>query len=53
MIEAKAFLSIFEMSISEAAYAIGISDPSYFARFFKKQSGMSPREYRKMIDLSS
>ncbi|SFM99347.1 AraC-type DNA-binding protein [Chryseobacterium oleae] len=53
MIEAKAFLSIFEMSISEAAYAIGISDPSYFARFFKKQSGMTPREYRKMIDLSS
>lgn len=52
MIEAKARLSIFEMSISEVAYSIGMSDPSYFARFFKKHSGMTPTEYKKMIDLS-
>lgn len=51
--EAKALLGITEMSISEVASAIGIDDYSYFSRFFKKHTGITPRAYRKMIDLSS
>ena len=36
-----------EYTVSEAAYVCGFSDPSYFARFFKKHTGMSPREFEK------
>lgn len=35
------------MSMAEVAVAVGIDDQSYFARFFKKMTGMSPREYRE------
>jgi len=34
-----------KMNISEIAYATGYSDPKYFSRSFKKQFGVSPREY--------
>ena len=33
-------------SISEIAYKCGYSSPSYFARVFKRQLGISPVEYR-------
>ena len=35
-----------EKSISEVAYALGFEDPSYFARFYKSQTGKSPSELR-------
>ncbi|MCZ1269191.1 helix-turn-helix domain-containing protein, partial [Paenibacillus tundrae] len=30
------------------SYAVGISDPYYFSRLFKKISGFSPSCYRKI-----
>jgi AraC family transcriptional regulator, transcriptional activator of pobA len=33
-------------SVSEIAYELGFKYPSHFARFFKKQVGHSPHEYR-------
>ncbi len=36
-----------EMNISEIAYSVGFSDPKYFARNFKQNTGKSPSEYRK------
>ena len=30
------------MTIAEAAYAVGISDPNYFSKCFKKQFGITP-----------
>ena len=35
------------MTIAEAAYASGFSDPNYFSRAFKKHYSVSPSEYRK------
>ncbi len=35
-----------KMSISEVAYAVGFSDPKYFTKCFKKQTGLTPSEYR-------
>ena len=34
-------------NISEISRAIGYENPLYFSRIFKKQSGLSPSEYRK------
>ena len=51
-LEAKVLLYQPSISISEVSYSIGFDDPSYFGRFFKKQSGQTPTEFRKIIDLS-
>jgi YesN/AraC family two-component response regulator len=37
------------LSISECAFAVGFSDPSYFARLFKRYEGVSPSEYRMKL----
>ncbi len=36
-----------EVNISEIAYQVGFSDPSYFNRCFKKQFGKTPSEYKQ------
>jgi len=33
-------------SISEISYLLGFEDPSYFARFYKNQTGFAPSEHR-------
>lgn len=35
-------------SISEISYSVGIKDPLYFSKLFKKIYGMAPKEYRFM-----
>lgn len=37
-----------DQSIKEICYEIGISDPFYFSRLFKKFTGMSPSAYKKL-----
>lgn len=34
------------LSVAEIAESIGIPDPTYFSRFFKRRQGCSPSEYR-------
>lgn len=36
-----------DSSVAEIAYAWGFTDPSHFARVFKQQYGLGPREYRE------
>lgn len=45
-LEAKRLLIYTAMSISEIAYELGFSDPAYFTRFFSKQVGTAPKQYR-------
>ena len=40
-------LSADDLSISEAAFAVGFENAAYFSRFFKKHMGISPTEYKK------
>ena len=40
------YLMFTSMRIKEIAAQIGMFDPFYFSRFFKKQMGMSPKQYR-------
>lgn len=44
---AKELLSTTAMRTSEVAYAVGYNDPRYFSYLFKKNTGLSPRDYRK------
>jgi AraC-like DNA-binding protein len=47
--EAKVMLSRSSHSIKEVAYSLGFSEPTYFTKFFKKQTGMTPAAYRKSL----
>jgi AraC family transcriptional activator of pobA len=45
--EAIQLLNDTSLSISEIAFLLQFEDPSYFARFFRKYTGISPKEQRK------
>lgn len=49
--KAKNMLKISNYSIAEIAQSSGFADPYYFSRFFKKQTGVSPSEYRASASL--
>lgn len=36
-------------SVKALSYALGFSDPAYFTRFFRKQTGESPQMFRRRI----
>ena len=44
---ARELLTTTSMRTSDVAYAVGYNDPHYFSYLFKKNTGMSPRDYRK------
>jgi AraC family transcriptional activator of pobA len=44
--EAKRQLVFTSLAIHEIAYELAFSDPSHFARFFRKQTGTTPHEFR-------
>src|SRR5690606_5708307 len=46
LIEAKHLLFVGKESIKEISYGLGFQDSSYFSRFFKKMTKLSPEEYR-------
>jgi len=45
--KAKSPLLSSEMNVSEIAYDLGFNYPHYFSRMFKKETGMTPQEYRE------
>jgi YesN/AraC family two-component response regulator len=45
--EATRLLRDSELNISEIAYNLGFSDPLYFSKYFKKEVGVAPQQYRK------
>jgi DNA-binding response OmpR family regulator len=45
--EAKKLLKNPELNISEIAYQLGFSDPLYFSKYFKKEVGVAPVQFRK------
>lgn len=46
--KAKELLSYTNVPIGAVGEAIGYNDQNYFSRFFKKQVGVTPTEYRKL-----
>jgi AraC family transcriptional activator of pobA len=45
--EAKRALVFTGQPIHEVSYDLGFADPSHFARFFRKQTGTTPHEFRE------
>jgi len=46
--EAKKYLLNTSYTISEISYFLDIKDPAYFARIFRKKTGVSPSAFRKI-----
>ena len=44
--KAKEFLAVPTNNIKDVCYMVGYKDPNYFARVFKKMSGITPTEYK-------
>lgn len=47
LLEAKRLLTNADMTVTEIAYDLNFQDNSYFNRFFKKEVGVTPDEFRK------
>jgi AraC family transcriptional activator of pobA len=45
--EAKNRLKTDDQRVSEIAYALGFENLPYFSRLFKKETGISPNQYKK------
>lgn len=49
LLEAKRLLLHSELSIKETGFALGMQDPAYFTRWFKKNEGLTPADYRSKV----
>ena len=49
LLEAKKLLRNTDLSIQEISYDLNFSTPSHFGKFFKNQTGMTPKEFRNRI----
>ena len=47
LLEAKRLLVYTNHSIKEIGFQLGFEEPTNFSRFFRKQAGHSPAEFRK------
>ena len=50
---AKMLLETTNYNITEIANLVGYENPLYFSRFFRKQCGMSPSQFRKQLVLNA
>lgn len=46
LLEAKKMLALTNKSAVDITYELGFNDPAYFARFFKKNTGQTPQQFR-------
>lgn len=49
VLEAKTLLKYSAMSIQEVAYYMNFPNPSFFGKYFKQHTGMSPSEYKTQM----
>ena len=45
--KAKEYLQNYSLSLKEISYKVGFNDYNYFSQIFKKNVGISSKEYRK------
>ncbi|MGK5078746.1 helix-turn-helix domain-containing protein [Janthinobacterium sp. HLX7-2] len=49
LLEAKRNLAYTSMTINVLSYALGFAEPAYFARFFKRHTGVTPKDFRMQL----
>ncbi|WP_435264331.1 helix-turn-helix domain-containing protein [Tenacibaculum sp. nBUS_03] len=49
ILEAKRMLSNQDVSIKEVAYSLGFDQPTYFTKYFKKETQLTPKEFQHSI----
>jgi AraC family transcriptional activator of pobA len=49
ILEAQRLLIHSELNVNQIGYRLGFDDPSYFVKYFKKHTDISPSEFRKSI----
>ena len=49
ILEAKTLLKYSSMSIQEVAYYMNFPNPSFFGKYFKQHTGMSPSDYKAQL----
>lgn len=49
VLEAKRLLLHSEQNINQIGYTLGFEDPSYFVKYFKKHTKISPSAFKKSI----
>lgn len=47
VLEAKRLLINLDLTVAEIAYRLNFNDNSYFTKFFRKETGMTPEDFRK------
>ncbi len=53
LVEAKRLLAYTEKTVAEIAYDLGFKDAAYFGRFFKRELGCTPGQFRKDAHLKA
>ncbi|MDL2256864.1 helix-turn-helix transcriptional regulator, partial [Bacteroidales bacterium OttesenSCG-928-I14] len=48
LLEAKKEIRLNNKSLKEIAFDLGFNEAAYFSRFFKKQTSLSPLQFRKL-----
>ncbi|WP_254126030.1 AraC family transcriptional regulator [Amycolatopsis sp. CA-230715] len=51
MLEAKRLLATTALTVRQVAARVGFADPAYFCRFFRRETGVSPGDFRRVGDL--
>jgi AraC-like DNA-binding protein len=49
LLEAKRLLMHSELSVNQIVAELNFKDPSYFVRFFRKNEGITPEQFRKRV----
>lgn len=49
ILEAKRMLSHHDISIKEVAYSLGFDQPTYFTKFFKKETKLTPKQFQEQL----
>ena len=53
ILEAKRMVKYTNMMIKEIAFELGYDDPSYFVKFFKRQTGYLPSDFRELDNVTT
>ena len=49
MAEAARLLRYTDLTVGEISFRVGFTDPLYFSRAFKRQTGLPPQAYRESV----